>query len=87
MYDMISLTGRMLGLTVDRIRPEDVIKKPMLSELPSASRANDDIQVNMTGTRDGQPVEMHFFPSLDTCTKFITDNGLSAPQAPKSYLH
>lgn len=66
-FQVISTTvGHSMGLFMDRITPDAVHKD---------DKGN--IQVDMTGTRDGVPVEMHYFTSIIGCNAFIADKGIT----------
>jgi hypothetical protein len=68
--------GHQMGYASERIAPGDVIKD---------DKGN--IQVNMSFTRNGAPMEAHFFTSKEACDAYVKDNDITAQQADDSDLN
>jgi hypothetical protein len=68
--------GHMQGVVLERIAPNDVIKD-----------ANGDIQVNISGTRNGDPIQMHFFTSFAACKQYVIDNSVTPEEADKNDIN
>jgi hypothetical protein len=76
-YNMISSPlGHGSGMTIERIRPNDVIKD---------DKGN--IHVHMTGTRDGTPMELNFFTSKEACDSYVRANNIVPQQADRSDIN